>query len=438
MRKLKLKRVVAKPNNTSICVYYSHLGQEMLFPTGISISSNKYKTGLYKDWDYNDNMVKPSVENYESSKKRIEDLVKKGNDILTELFNQSVVPTAKELKDLLSKEQKTTLISKNNSIIDLYESFYKTKEEQFIANGTPISLKDFTSTKNLIKDFDVYKEEIHKIYQFNTIWCGEMLNFMKISHDDDIEKGKYYITNGKLKPKTSKKRFDIFVQFSEYLKSHKLITQETIDEIKKFRKLNIKVPKTDKVTLDIDEIYTLYEYKFDNEEYEKVKDTFVFLCLTGMRYGDYLNFDKRFIQPSKITKVPVYERKAIKTKESSGLNYKIPLCDLALEILKKYDYKLPKVTNPNETIKKALKITELFEEPVTIYDKHTGVEKLKYECISMHKGRDSFITNLVDTTPLNTLMKYTGHSKLSTLQGYIDTNRDVETEPIIKAFNRKP
>jgi integrase len=55
----------------------------------------------------------------------------------------------------------------------------------------------------------------------------------------------------------------------------------------------------------------------------------------------------------------------------------------------------------------------------------------------MHKGRDSFITNLVDSTPLNTLMKYTGHSKLSTLQGYIDTNREVETDPIIKAFNRK-
>jgi len=105
--------------------------------------------------------------------------------------------------------------------------------------------------------------------------------------------------------------------------------------------------------------------------------------------------------------------------------------------LEKYNYKLPYHLKPNIDIKDALEITELFDEPTNIVDKKTGNEKLKYECISMHKGRDSFITNLVDSTPLNTLMKYTGHSKLSTLQGYIDTNREVETDPIIKAFNRK-
>ena len=113
------------------------------------------------------------------------------------------------------------------------------------------------------------------------------------------------------------------------------------------------------------------------------------------------------------------------------------MCNIVIEILEKYNYKLPYHLKPNLDIKDALEITKLFDEPTNIIDKNTGDEKLKYECISMHKGRDSFITNLVDSTPLNTLMKYTGHSKLSTLQGYIDTNREVETDPIIKAFNRK-
>jgi hypothetical protein len=98
--------------------------------------------------------------------------------------------------------------------------------------------------------------------------------------------------------------------------------------------------------------------------------------------------------------------------------------------------KLPHPTKPNEDIKDALKFTELFNEPTTIIDKNTETEKLKYECISMHKGRDSFITNLVDHTPLNTLMKYTGHSKLSTLQGYIDPNREIDTS-LLQVFNRK-
>lgn len=439
MKKLKLKRVIAKPNNTSICLYYSKDGIEMLFPTGISISPKKYQSGAYKDWDYKDNMIKPGTADYETSKKKIESLVKRANDILFDLFNNNIVPTAKELKEILSKQQDSILTSTNQTISELYQIFHKSKEEQFNANGTPISLKDFTSTKNLITDFDLYKGESYRIYQFNSIWCQEMLNFMKIPHEDDIINGKYYLTDGKLGGKASKKRFDIFVQFAEFLKSHKLVNQDIIDEIKKFRKTNIKVPKTDKITLDIDEVYSLYDFEFkgDDKKYEKIRDTFVFLCLTGMRYGDYVNFDKRFIQPNKLTSVPVYERKAMKTKGSSGINYKIPLCNIVIEILEKYNFKLPYHIKPNVDIKDALKITELFDEPTNIIDKNTGKEKLKYECISMHKGRDSFITNLVDSTPLNTLMKYTGHSKLSTLQTYIDTSREIDTNPIIKTFNRK-
>ena len=79
----------------------------------------------------------------------------------------------------------------------------------------------------------------------------------------------------------------------------------------------------------------------------------------------------------------------------------------------------------------------MFDDPTNIIDKKTGEDKLRYNCISLHKGRDSFITNLVDTSiPLNTLLKYTGHTKLSTLQGYIDTSRDIDTTHI-SIFNRK-
>jgi hypothetical protein len=69
-----------------------------------------------------------------------------------------------------------------------------------------------------------------------------------------------------------------------------------------------------------------------------------------------------------------------------------------------------------------------------IIDKETGNYKRRYEAITLHKGRDSFITNLVDTTPLNELMKYTGHKKPSTLQGYIDKKRPVKMD-YVKIFD---
>lgn len=53
---------------------------------------------------------------------------------------------------------------------------------------------------------------------------------------------------------------------------------------------------------------------------------------------------------------------------------------------------------------------------------------------SLKDLKDIFLISQL--TPLNQLMKFTGHSKLSTLQGYIDPSREVDTNPI-KIFNRK-
>ena len=400
--KLSLKRVYAKPNNTSIIIYYSKDGKEMRFPTGISISAEKYnKTGRYKQWDYTANMLKPGIKDYESSKKKIEDLVNKGNDILISLFNNNITPTVAELENLLVTQEEKTIANSNALITELYQLFYNIKSAQFAATNTLISLKDFTSTKNLINDFETYTNRNYKIYQLNNTWCREMLNFMRIPHVDEVLTGKKYKTDGALGPKTCRKRFDIFIQFAEYLKENKIYSQETIDELKKFRRTNIKVPKPDKITLDIDEIHELYEYKFDKKKHEIISDVFVFICVTGLRFTDYKIFNKNFIQKSRDSETLIYERKATKTKGSSGLNYKIPLCEIAIEIIKKYDYKLPLPSNPNEDIKNALKEANLFTQSTNIIDKKTGIEKLRFECISMHKGRDSFITNLVDSTPLN-------------------------------------
>jgi len=435
--KVNLKSVVAKPNNTSIIIYYSKNGEEMRFPTGLSISNKKSKNGKYIDWDYKLHKVKPGVKDFETSNWRIKELVEDANNILIELYKKRVSPSVKELEDILYSNQRVEYHNNNTHLTELYDFFLKMKEEQFTSNGTISSLGDFKTTKNLITDFETYKGEKFKIFQLDNKWCREMLNFMKMPHEDDIKAGKFYITDGENGSKRCKKVFDIFVQFAQYLKEIKVATQETIDLIKSFRKTNIKVPKTEKVTLNIEEIHALYDFKFELEKHNIARDVFVFICLTGLRREDYKHFSKFHIKENKMSGIKVYNKLARKTKGSSGVNYKIPLCDIAVEILEKYDYKPPLPIKINWDIKEALKITGLFDDPTNIIDKKTKEDKLRYNCISLHKGRDSFITNLVDTSiPLNTLLKYTGHTKLSTLQGYIDTSRDIDTTHI-SIFNRK-
>lgn len=435
--KVKLKFVLPKPNNTSIVIYYSKNGDEMRFPTGISISKTKNAKGEYVDWDYKKRKVRPGTVDYETSNEKIRELVERGDNILIDLYKKGVSPSVKELEDFLYSNQKVMYENSNSYLTELYGIFLKMKEEQFTSNGTISSLGDFKTTKNLINDFEIYKGVKYKIFQLDNKWCREMLNFMKTPHEDDLERGKIYITDGENGAKRCKKVFDIFVQFAQYLKEIKVAAQDTIDLIKSFRKTNIKVPKTEKVTLNIEEIHSLYDFNFDLEKHNIARDVFVFICLTGLRREDYKHFSKFHIKENKVTGIKVYDKLARKTKGSSGVNYKIPLCDIAIEILEKYNYKLPLPIKINRDIKDALEITGMFDDPTNIVDKKTGEDKLRYKCISLHKGRDSFITNLVDTSiPLNTLLKYTGHTKLSTLQGYIDTSRDIDTSHI-SIFNRK-
>jgi integrase len=234
-----------------------------------------------------------------------------------------------------------------------------------------------------------------------------------------------------MKSSTIKKRLDILCEFYNNLKMQKIVTAHDVDVIREYKK-KIKKEVVEKETLEIEEIHNLYNFQFKDDSMEKIKDVFVFLCLTGIRYQDLKDFDPRFILKSKENNGLVYRKAASKT----GINYQIPLCKIVIEILKKYNNQLPVFSGQygNRLIKEALKATGMFDNYTQIIDKETNEYKKRYEAVTMHKGRNTFITNLVDCTPVNELMKYTGHKKLSTLQSYIDVKRPVKME-YIKVFD---
>lgn len=432
--KLKLKQVVPKPNNTTIVIYYSHAGQEMRYPTGVSISSEKNSKREYKDWDYSKNMLKTYVADFETKKAKINALVEKANAIISEKYKMDILLSKKELEELLTQEEqfRTKNIAANFS--ELYPGFLEMKRQQFEANNSIQSLKDFTSTRNLLYDYEAYKGRKYKVYEIDNLWFKDFTNFMRLERAESIGEYKYH-TKGNMADKTIKKRYDVLSQYFDYLKDLKINVTDTIDKLKKYKSREIKPIRTDKVTLNIQEIHQLYKFNFDDKKLENIRDVFVFDCFTGIRFEDLRKFDKQFIEQK--DEGFIYKKIASKTKHSSAVKYVIPLCDIALEILKKYNYKLPIISNQksNDYLKEALKKTGYFDGVTELQHKDTGEYKRRYEAITMHKGRDTFISNLVDTTPLNELMKYTGHTKLSTLQGYIDTNREVKMN-YIKAFNQ--
>lgn len=420
-----------KVNNGSIVIYYGIDGI-MRFPTGIKISKDKNRKNNYKEWDYKKDMVRVEVRNSTEMNKTIENWLTKADDIVSKYIKDGIKISAKELKTELTKIKDGNVETRTSIFLDHYEDYTERKRIQLIErdNRSDVSFVTYGTFKSTILDYEAENNIQLKIIDVaNTEWLTNFHTWLtKPRPKQIIVEGQVYKfkTGGKLKPASVDKRFEVLTGFFTYLIEKKLIRDDSF--LKNYKRSEITVLPKIKTTLTVKEIHKLYNYKFENETKENVKLLFLFACLTGFRWIDIENFDKSFIK--KIKDRPVYEHIASKTKNSTGVTSKIPLCKLAIKILKKLDYSLKIYCNgyTNRTLHKLLKETTLFNQPTLAQDKSTGKKFKRYELLTMHRGRDTFITNLINTVPLNELMNYTSHEKLSTLQKYIDHNRDINPD----------
>ena len=157
-----------------------------------------------------------------------------------------------------------------------------------------------------------------------------------------------------------------------------------------------------------------------NPHTQFIRDLFVFCCWTGMRWSDLTTIDKKHIKQTEQGIAII--KKSEKTKDK----FTVYLTEDSAEILERYDYNFNRITNPayNRELKKFLKSTGLFNDTTDFYVDGRYLER--WEAISIHRGRDSFITILLgENIPSNAIMQYTGHKQLRTLEGYIDKNTKV-------------
>ena len=114
---------------------------------------------------------------------------------------------------------------------------------------------------------------------------------------------------------------------------------------------------------------------------ERVRDVFVFQTYTMMAYTDLAAFDykKCFVMDGQI----VYKAFRQKTNQE----FVIPIVSPAMEILKKYDYKLPIISNVqyNAYLKNAVLYAKIDKQVTTHWARHTGATLLLNERnIPMH------------------------------------------------------
>ena len=192
--------------------------------------------------------------------------------------------------------------------------------------------------------------------------------------------------------------------------------------------------ETDAIYLTEDEIDKIYKLDLkDNKRLEKVRDLFIIECNTGVRFEDLMHIEKENILEHSIK---------IKIRKTGEVLHTL-LLPITRELLKKYNYQLPTIsnTNYNKYIKEIGKLSGLTESIIiNTYKsgKAVSLKKKKYELISSHTSRRSFATNSYKRgdSPI-LIMSITGHKKESTFLKYIRITNEEAVKIISLNYNKK-
>lgn len=385
-------------------VHYQNVTR-VRFPTGIPLSDKNQLN------DSSGKLSRDVVDRVEKQK-IIDNLKLKLTNIIQDyLIKNGVPPTGEELKQLFRSYKER--LQSDNFLIPLYNQFYNLKETEFSdPDFSKNSIKDYRGLRMYLEDYETYLDRKITIKEISLDWVKLFKHFLITPRVDTNEKS--YNTNGGIKKSTLKKKLGLFVYFLKWLNDRKIYSfpNNIGDYVRK-----LKNNPTVKTTLSKTEILKLYEFKFKELKFTYIRDVFVFSCYTGLRWSDLVN-----LKPSNVKEKNGHKYISMKSVKTKSI-FSVFLNKISEEIGIRYKFTFKDLENSdfNKYLKILLKETNMFDEVCN--DETTP----RYQKISIHRGRDTFITLLLEErVPINVIMKYTGHKSLSNFQKYIDKDKDLD------------
>jgi integrase len=190
---------------------------------------------------------------------------------------------------------------------------------------------------------------------------------------------------------------------------------------KDFERFVIKKEKTTKIALSFAELELLGQLDLSgNERLSKARNLFLIGAYTGLRFSDFTR-----IKPDHIETQANGTKILTMTTQKTGEVVSIPLFPIPEEILRCYDFEVPKLSNQkmNDYLKELGEMAGLDKSMIVVTTsggKRQESTFKKFERISTHVARRSFATNFYQKgIPAITLMKITGHTTERQFMQYI-------------------
>ena len=373
--------------DTLILLALNYNNQRFKYSTKISISP--------KHWDSKTFKVKSQV----SHSLKLNTQIRKTEDAILEIYhtiktNGGVINNSvlKERLDIqLNRQEKQDFFSYMSLYIEQKHELQKTTK------------RDYLQTYNTLKQFENSTGYLVSFESINLDFYHRFKDYMLKSLNHSIN--------------TFGKRIKTIKSIMNYA------TEIGVNNNLEFNKKSFKVldEKVQHAYLKSEELDRLIELKLSGM-LEKTRDTFLLMVYFGMRHSDYLKINR-----NNITNGVIYFRDD-KTKG----NLSIPIHPDAMPIIEKWNYILPKISNPqiNKHIKTICKLAEI-NEVITL----NGITKEKYKFICSHTARRTLSTiGYLSNVHPRVLKNITGHSSEKTFMTYVQKDREVELKHMLEIF----
>lgn len=389
--------------------YFKNEGKKFVYSTGETINPNEWDfanrqpnnlTGRTTKAD-KQRTIKSQLDRYSNFFSSITDLyINTGQEITIDAIRNEF--------DIKFKK----VTAGKNKFYEAYDEFmtYKMKNKEW----TTSTVKRYNNIKAILKEF-----EHKKNYKLT---FSRITNKFYTEFTDYCMNDKGHINN------TFSRNVGLFKTFMFWsLKNGYTYKADFIDFKKKPRVV------TNQIALKKEDLQKLLQQDFETARLERIRDIFIFSCVTGLRFGEL-----KLISNSNI----VNDCLLLKEEKGAGkITREIPLNEIALFLLRKYNYKLPLIANQkhNDYIKEVFKVSGYTDdvEKTTTKGKEVIRETMPfYERISSHTARRTFITMMKRKGKSDKLIaEITGHSDMKTLNQYYQVSDEEVKEAVKDTFD---
>ena len=391
-----MKLTILKKKN-SIIIQYRINGKQFRIYTGVQCKTNEWNKKSKSIFKSSDDATSSNqlIKSYRNEiEAYINDLKRSGKSYNHELMKKFIK------KKFSTKNEEP----KKKDLFYAFDLFIKSKSKIYAA-------VTINSYKNSLSHLKKYSDnaEVLPFNKLNKVWFENYLHYLKtiLKHSPGTRSNQV-------------KNIKSVLNYTHELELHDYTKYQSIKK-EKANPTNIYLSKS--------EIEQLSKTTFAKTNEEQIIDSFLFICLTGIRFSDYSKISKKNFTQIDGHWFINFQQAKTKKEVSVPIVYK-KACDLLL----KYEFELPKYTNAyfNRRLKEVFTLYKLFSEKIILHKEQKNGSFIKRDLITVHTGRRTFATNLfLKNTPINLIMAATGHETEKAFRTYIKASEIEKSKGLI-------